>query len=162
MPEVFPTAKDLSDQLALLHFPHFTEADAWALGSDLVAKGMAQSLGIVINIRTPNRTLFHAALPGSAALNDLWAQRKSNTALMFGQASLLVGCINREKDQDITRNGLAPADFADNGGAVPITVVGAGIVAVVTVSGLPQLQDHAMVVAALQGLLAGMQPDAQA
>jgi len=156
MTEVFPAAKDVAHDLAQLHFPRFTEADAWALGSDLVAKGVAQGLGIVINIRTPNRTLFHAALAGSAALNDLWAQRKSNTALMFGQASLLVGCTNREKGQDIARNGLAASDYADNGGAVPIYVTDVGMVAVVTVSGLPQVQDHEMVVAGLLALRARM------
>ena len=46
--------------------------------------------------------------------------------------------------------GLDPAVYADHGGAVPIRVQGAGVVAVATVSGLPSREDHALVVQALR------------
>lgn len=161
MSEIFPTSQELIAQAQSLIYPRFDETLAWALGADLVARAQAAQLGIVISIRTANRCLFHAAMPGSAALNDLWAKRKSNTALIFGKASLLVGCTHREKDQDLARNGLSLTDYADHGGAVPVVVAGMGMVAVVTVSGLPQVQDHDMVVAAMQAQLAQMsQPKA--
>jgi uncharacterized protein (UPF0303 family) len=156
MSEIFPTSQDLIAQAQTLIYPQFDETTAWALGADLVARAQEAQLGIVISIRTPNRCLFHAALPGSAALNDLWARRKSNTAFIFGKASLLVGCIHREKGQDLARNGLSLTDYADHGGAVPVMVAGVGLAAVVTVSGLPQVQDHEMVVAAMQAQLAQM------
>jgi uncharacterized protein (UPF0303 family) len=156
MSQAFPTSQELATQAQSLIYPRFDETTAWALGSALVASAQAQGLGIVINIRTANRTLFHAALPGSAALNDLWARRKSNTALAFGKASLHVGCALREKGSSLAENGLAQSDHADHGGAVPVVVAGVGMAAVVTVSGLPQLQDHAMVVAAMQAQLAQM------
>jgi uncharacterized protein (UPF0303 family) len=38
---------------------------------------------------------------------------------------------------------------------VPIRVTGVGIVACATVSGLPQAEDHALVVAAMQAILPG-------
>jgi uncharacterized protein (UPF0303 family) len=110
---------------------------------------------VVIDIRTDNRTLFHAALPGSAPLNGLWARRKSNTALWFHEASLLVGTRHREKGETLAKHGLDAADHADHGGAVPIRVKGVGVVAVATVSGLPQLEDHRLVVMGLKALLAG-------
>jgi uncharacterized protein (UPF0303 family) len=40
--------------------------------------------------------------------------------------------------------------FAAHGGAAPIRVAGAGVVGVVTVSGLVQADDHALVVEALR------------
>ena len=43
---------------------------------------------------------------------------------------------------------------ADAGGAVPLRVAGVGVVAVVTVSGLTQAEDHAMVCRALAEFLA--------
>ncbi len=133
------------------HLQAFSDADAWQLGTTLVGLAQAERLPIVINIRTPNRTLFHAALPGSAALNDRWAQRKSNLCLLFGEPSFLIGRRNAEKGETLARHGLDPADFADAGGSVPI-VVGGLTVAAVTVSGLPQADDHALVIRALQAL----------
>ncbi len=136
--------------LAGLILPAFTEATALDLGAHLVALARAEGLPVVIDIRTADRTLFHAALPGSAPLNDLWARRKSATALLFQEASLLVGLRLAAKGQDITLHGLDPADYADHGGAVPVRVQGAGMVAVATVSGLPSREDHALVVRALR------------
>jgi uncharacterized protein (UPF0303 family) len=46
-------------------------------------------------------------------------------------------------------------EFAPHGGAFPITVVGVGVIGSVAVSGLPQLQDHALVVDVLRRALAG-------
>ena len=139
---------------ARLRFPGFTEAQALDLGLRLLRRAQEAQLPVVIDIRTPDRTLFHAALPGAAPLNDLWALRKSNTALLFGLPSLLVGLRNREAGETLARHGLAPGDYADHGGAVPIIVSGVGVVACATVSGLPQIEDHALVVAAIAEMLA--------
>lgn len=144
----------LATEAATLTLPRFAEAEAWRLGVIMVARAMAEGLPVVIDIRTADRTLFHAALPGSAPLNGLWARRKSATALVFQEASLLVGARNREKGETLAKHGLDPLLHADHGGAVPLRVAGAGVVAVATVSGLPQAEDHAMVVAAIRALQA--------
>lgn len=133
----------------------FSAETALALGERLVAMAREARLPVVIDIRTANRTLFHAALPGAAANNDNWARRKSNTALMFGAASLLVGTRHREKGETLAKHGLDPADYADHGGAVPLVVRGVGMVAVATVSGLPQVEDHRLVVRGIEALIAG-------
>jgi uncharacterized protein (UPF0303 family) len=49
---------------------------------------------------------------------------------------------------------LDAADHADAGGAVPIVVRGVGMVAVATVSGLPQVEDHRLVVQGIRAVLA--------
>ncbi len=146
---------ELEAEAATLALPSFDEGTALRLGQILVDMALAERLPVVIDIRTADRTLFHAGLPGSAPLNDLWALRKSNTVLMFQLPSLLVGARNRAKGEGLDRHGLAPAQFADNGGAVPIMVTGAGMVAVVTVSGLPQVDDHKLVVRGIKALQAG-------
>ena len=149
------TEAQLRQQYDSLQFPSFAEADALALGLTLLRLAESAELPVVINIRTPDRTLFHAALPGSAPLNDTWARRKSNTALLFQMPSLLVGVRNQTKNESLEKHGLDSRDYADHGGAVPIRVAGVGVVAVATISGLPQLEDHALVVQAMQMLLAG-------
>lgn len=148
------TLTDLLAEQATLIFPRFAEPEAWTLGSTLVALATQGALPVVINIRTANRTLFHAAMPGAAPLNDLWALRKSHTALLFHESSLLVGTRHREAGESLAKHGLDGADCADHGGAVPIYVAGVGVVAVATVSGLPQLADHALVVQAMRIVLA--------
>ncbi len=145
----------LEAEAQALVLAQFTEETALTLGMALVRLAQDGGLPVVVNIRTADRTLFHAALPGSTPLNDLWVRRKSNTALLFQLPSFLVGARNRARNETLARHGLDPADYADNGGAVPIRVAGAGVVAVVTVSGLPQAEDHALVVRAIRDMMAG-------
>lgn len=151
-----PDAQTLATLESRLILPKFDEDTALSLGTILVDLARADTLPVVINIRTPDRALFHAALPGSAPLNDNWARRKSNVALMFQKSSLLVGTIMREKGSSLANDGLPDADYADHGGAVPIRVQGIGMVAVATVSGLPQRDDHALVVRGIEALMEGL------
>jgi uncharacterized protein (UPF0303 family) len=146
---------DLEAEYAGLILPRFDERAGLRLGQILVDLALDEELPVVIDIRTADRTLFHAGLPGSAPLNDLWARRKSNTALRFHEASLLVGTKHREKGETLAKHGLDLADYADHGGAVPIRVAGVGVVAVATVSGLPQVEDHRLVVRGIRALMAG-------
>lgn len=141
----------LQAEAARLILKHFDEETALRLG--LILTDLAKGLPVVINIRTAHRTLFHVALPGAQANNDNWARRKSNTVLMMGRASLLVGLTNAGRKRTLATDGLSEADYADHGGAVPIIVAGTGMVAVATVSGLPQLDDHRLVVAGITQLL---------
>ena len=145
---------ELEAEFARLELERFDEARALRLGQILVDMALAGKMPVVVNIRSSDRTLFHAALPGSTPLNDLWARRKSNVALVFQLPSLLVGQRNREKDESLDRHGLPAEDYADHGGAVPIRVTGAGVVAVATVSGLPQVEDHRLVIRAIRALAA--------
>ena len=150
-----PDSATLDAEARRLIFPRFTEDTALSLGLKLVEMARAENLPVVINIRSADRCFFHAALPGSAPLNDRWARRKSATALAFQQSSLLVGTRHREKGETLATHGLPAEDYADHGGSVPIRVEGVGIVAAVTVSGLPQLDDHRLAVRAIEALLAG-------
>lgn len=145
---------DLQAEAATLILRSFDETTALTLGLILMDLAKADAMPIVINIRTTNRTLFHLALPGSSPNNDQWARRKSNTALLFSEASFLVGTRHREKGETLARHGLDPANYSDNGGAVPLRVAGVGTVAVATVSGLPQADDHALVVRGIKALIA--------
>jgi uncharacterized protein (UPF0303 family) len=146
------TPETLAAEADSLILPRFDEATALQLG--MVLLDLAKGLPVVINIRNAHRTFFHAALSGSQAGNDNWARRKSNTTLMTGRASMAVGLRNAERNQTLARDGLCEADYADHGGAVPIRVAGVGMVAVATVSGLPQAEDHALVIRGITALMA--------
>jgi uncharacterized protein (UPF0303 family) len=51
------------------------------------------------------------------------------------------------------RSGLELKDYAPHGGCFPIFLAGTGCVGTITVSGLPQREDHMLVVSVLQEYL---------
>ncbi len=154
MPSNDSLLKTMEDQEARLIFKTFDETTALALGLRLVQTCQAENMPVVINIRNADRTFFHAALAGSAPLNDNWARRKSNVTLMFQKASYWVGTHFAEKGRDLAQDGLDPADYVTAGGSFPVRVRGVGVVAAITISGLPQAEDHAVVVRAIEAHLA--------
>lgn len=110
---------------------------------------------VAIDIRRGGQQLFHAALPGSTPDNDAWIDRKRRVVDRYGCSSLLVGSRFRAKGTTFEESSrLDPDVYAAHGGSFPINVEGVGVIGTVTVSGLPQLQDHRLVVEALEQFLA--------
>ncbi|MET0725582.1 MAG: heme-degrading domain-containing protein [Leifsonia sp.] len=153
------TDTDFYDQLlaeeAELVFDDFTLDDAWALGAALREAAAAQQLPVAIGIVLGQQRVFHTALPGSSADNDAWLERKTRVALRYGRASMTVGeafrVVGKSFDDDAR---LDPAQYAAHGGVVPIRLRGGVVIGAVGVSGLPQRDDHALVVEHLRALLA--------
>ncbi|MFD7708065.1 heme-degrading domain-containing protein [Streptomyces sp. NPDC059786] len=146
-----PTIAELEEQERRLTLPRFTYDDAWALGSLLVGLARERRAPVAIDIRRGGQQLFHAALPGSTPDNDAWIDRKRRVVERYGCSSYLVGSRFRAKGTTFEESSrLAPDVYAAHGGAFPITVEGAGVIGTVVVSGLPQTEDHALVVEALE------------
>lgn len=138
-----------------LVFARFSFADAWALGCLLVELATDRSLPVTIDIQRGDQQLFHAALAGTAADNDGWISRKINTVRRFGTSSMLVGLRHRASGTAFDQHGWNdPMLFAAHGGSFPINILGSGLIGTVTVSGLPQLDDHRLVVEAITAFLA--------
>ncbi|MEV7382665.1 heme-degrading domain-containing protein [Streptomyces lydicus] len=134
----------------------FSNDDAWALGSLLVKTARERDAAVTIGIRRGAQQLFHCALPGTSADNDAWIARKSAVVERYGASSYLVGARFRAKGRTFEDSSrLDPDHYAAHGGAFPLRIRGTGMVGVVAVSGLPQAEDHALVVAALTQFLAG-------
>ena len=126
-----------------LRFAHFNEADAWALGSLMHAEAEARGLPIAIGIRHAGRPLFYAALAGSEADNQHWIRRKSNATLRYHMSSYRYGRQLLLKGEALfSERGIEPFDCAAHGGSFPIHVTGTGVIGAVTVSGVPQREDH--------------------
>ncbi|BCW80453.1 heme-degrading domain-containing protein [Arthrobacter sp. NicSoilC5] len=137
-----------------LQFPGFSLDDALNLGLLLVELGKERSLPIAIDIAKGEQVLFHVALPGATPDNGHWIRAKQRTALRYEAPSLLVGLRGRLGGGRIEDNAwFDQSRYAAHGGAFPIHVTGVGVVASVAVSGLPQLQDHELVVEALRDIL---------
>ncbi|MEW2076631.1 heme-degrading domain-containing protein [Streptomyces sp. NPDC012403] len=153
-PELTPDVAELEAQERRLVFQRFTYDDAWALGSLLVEMARERQAPVAIDIHRAGQQLFHAALPGSAPDNDAWIARKRRVVERYGSASYLVGARHRAKGTTFEASSrLDPDTYAAHGGSFPLTVEGVGVIGAVTVSGLPQLQDHELVVEALEHFL---------
>jgi uncharacterized protein (UPF0303 family) len=143
----------IARQEAELHLPHFDHDTAWRLGVSLRELAVARSQSIVIDIRRfgqPHQQLFYTALAGTTPDNPRWVQRKSNVVARFHRSSYAIGLTLEQNNRTFSeRYNLPDADYAAHGGSFPLHVEGAGIIGSVTVSGLPQREDHNLVVEAL-------------
>jgi uncharacterized protein (UPF0303 family) len=154
MPDPTVSLAELAAEEEELQFSAFTNDDAWELGSALVAAAHRELAPVAVDITRNRHRLFHAALPGATPDNASWIQRKTRVVNRFGHSSLYVRQSSVERGTTFDEEfGLDPARYAAHGGAFPILVRSVGPVGVVAVSGLPQLEDHRMVVAALRAHL---------
>nr|WP_246405749.1 heme-degrading domain-containing protein [Modestobacter versicolor] len=146
---------ELAAQEDELQLTRFTNDDAWALGSALVARARAEQLPVAIEVSRHGHQLFHAALTGATPDNDTWIARKAATVHRFGHSSLYVGQRSREAGTTFEEQfGLDPERYVAHGGGFPLLVRDVGPIGVVVVSGLPQVEDHRVVVDALRELVA--------
>lgn len=136
-----------------LHLPRFDAEVAWEIGTRLRAMAQERGLAIVIDVRRFNHPLFYAALEGTTPDNPEWVRRKSNVVARYHRSSYGTGLNLRLKGERLEERGHSIADFAAHGGSFPIHVEGAGVIGSVTVSGLPQRDDHELVIEALCALL---------
>lgn len=145
-----------------LRFATFDAADAWRLGCRLQARAESRRAAVAIEIRINGQRLFFCALPGATPANADWIRRKSNTVDRFHTSSYAVGLrLTRDQTTLEAKTGASTAEFATHGGGFPIVLNNGTCIGSVTVSGLPQRQDHAMVVEALCDCL-GLPPESLA
>jgi uncharacterized protein (UPF0303 family) len=137
-----------------LQFSAFTLEDAWSLGQKLRAEAQARKAPVAIDISLAARQLFFAALEGSTPDNADWIRRKRNCALRFSRSSYHVKLgLDLQKTDLFTRFALKAKGYAASGGSFPLIVRGAGVVGAITVSGLPQREDHSLIVKVLAEVL---------
>ena len=154
MTDAMPTVAQLAAEEAELQFGGFTNDDAWDLGSALVAVARRDGAPVAVDVSRHGHQLFHASLPGTSPDNDSWIARKTRVVHRFGHSSLYVRQASIERGTTFDEEfGLDPALYAAHGGAFPVVVASVGPVGAVVVSGLPQLEDHRMVVAAIRAHL---------
>ncbi|MBL0344879.1 heme-degrading domain-containing protein [Candidatus Villigracilis affinis] len=138
-----------------LQFTSFNETTAWQIGSQMVEHAMHEKLPITIDITRGQHQLFHASMPGTAADNDEWVKRKVRLVNRFGHSSFYMGQMLKHKGKTIEQSYLiSESEFAPHGGCFPIIVKGTGMVGTITVSGLPQEEDHKLVVESIRAFLA--------
>lgn len=137
-------------QIQLSEFDHNT---AWEIGTALKAAAEASKASVAIEVYGFGQTLFQYAMPGTCADNMEWVRRKRNSVLRFGRSSYYLSLYNQEKNREFEAQlHIDARKYCTHGGSFPIRMKGSGLIGVVTVSGLPQSEDHQLVVEVLQAL----------
>ena len=143
--------EDIASEEACLGFPAFDAQLAWRVGSWIRDRACDQNLPIAIEVSVAEHVLFHVALPGATPDNAEWIRRKRNTVMRFRRSSLAMRLLCEAKGKSLSeRYGLPDRDYVASGGGVPIILTGTGCIGAVVVSGLPDVEDHALVVSALR------------
>lgn len=145
----------LRQQEEQLQFKHFTNETALELGLKLVEAARTKTRGVTVDICRNGQQLFHYALPGTAPDNDEWIKRKNRVVNRFNHSSYYMGIYYKSQNTTIAEKSfLDPTEYADHGGAFPLIIQNLGVVGTITVSGLPQEEDHKLVITVLQEFLA--------
>ena len=140
----------IAEQERRLRLPRFDLGLAWELGCRLRERALARHAAVAIEVRLSKETVFFCAMPGATPANADWARRKRNTVELTHRSSYALGRSAQDDGQTlIERIGLAPRDYAIAGGAFPLGVEGVGCIGVAAVSGLPQREDHELIVEVL-------------
>ncbi len=146
--------KKLVDDEDQLVFSQFSMAMAHELGMAFMDHGKRHNLPCVFDVTRAGQCLFHCALEGATLNNVNWVERKKRVVNHFAHSSMYMGTQCRLSGQTLEeRYALPEALYAAHGGCFPILIKDTGMIGTVTVSGLPQLEDHELVVKLLKTLL---------
>jgi uncharacterized protein (UPF0303 family) len=146
--------RTLAEQEERLVFRRFTTDTALDLGAHLLAGARSRGVAVTIAVLKGRQRVFHAALPGTSLDNDEWLDRKARVVERFGKSSYRVGEQFRVDGATFDeKSRLDTGVYAAHGGVFPVNVRGVGVVGSVGVSGLPQADDHALVVELVEDFL---------
>ena len=141
-------------QEEILQFEHFNNQDAWDLGKLMVEEIGQSGIELAVCIRKLNgNIIFQYASEKTNLNNQNWMIRKFNTVSLMERSSLGATVVSKITKEDAAVHGLSNTDYIFCGGGFPIRIKSGGIAAIVTVSNLPHVQDHAFIVKCLAKFL---------
>ena len=130
----------------------FDNKMAFDMGAKLIALAESRKQHIAVEVSRLHQAVFLYVDEQLPMDKHCWLKRKANVARQFEESSLSVKHSLKEKGTTLEQHfGLDEKEFVAKGGAIPIFVEGAGMVAIITVSGLSDEEDHAIILEALAG-----------
>ena len=130
----------------------FDNRMAFEMGSKVIELAKSRNQHIAIEIVRLNQTVFLYVDDSLPMDKHNWLRRKTNVAKQFEESSLSVKNDLKEGNMTLDKTfGLDEKDFLAKGGAIPIFVKNVGMIAIITVSGLHDEEDHNIIIDALKG-----------
>lgn len=152
--ELLADVSELEDQLTELRFSSLSHEDALALGMDLASRAEERNWPLAVSVFLGDQHVFRYSCPGTTSENDDWIERKRKTVYKFHEPSFLVGQRMISLGKEFHAETGLDESFAAHGGGFPL-FVGDKFVGAVIASGVPQQDDHAIVVEALRAAIEG-------
>jgi len=137
--------------LKKIELENFSNKIGLEMGLAIIKLAKEKNHVIAVEVKRLNHTIFLFVDDDLPADKHNWLKRKANVAAHFEESSL------RVKEDLIQGNMTLKTTFALNeneylakGGAIPIFVKNAGMIAIITVSGLQDKEDHKLIIDALK------------
>lgn len=138
--------------LTKIELEKFTNSIALEMGLAVVDLAKSRNQHIAIEICRLNQSVFLFIDDSLTVDKHNWLRRKANVAKQFEESSLNVKNDLKDKNMTLEKTfGLDEKDFIAKGGSIPIFVKNSGMVAMITVSGLHDGEDHKIIIDALKG-----------
>ncbi|MQW59676.1 heme-degrading domain-containing protein [Sinorhizobium meliloti] len=148
-----PTVEELRAEEDRVRLHRFDYDFAWVLGCEIRRIASEEKLPIAIEIAHYGDSIFSTLLSGASPDNSVWVRRKRAVVERFHHSSLYMRLLCERNGVDFhARYRLPEADFAASGGGVPLRLHNVGIVGVAAVSGLPDVEDHRLIMRAVANL----------
>ncbi len=146
--------EQILEQEQRLQFTHFSHQRAWELGCALKSAAENKKVNVAIDIAMNGLCIFSFAMPGTRIDNLEWIRRKKNVVNRYQNSSWYIGNYYKNKGVSIEESSLVDGkEYAPFGGCFPLTIRNVGVVGTITVSGLPQEDDHQLIVDTLTTFL---------
>lgn len=146
----------IKDEEERIQFDRFDHDLAYRIGIALHEEAQTRGVSVTIDIRAFGQQIFHLAMAGTSPDNDEWIEGKVRVVERFHRSSLRVGRELAAEGKSLEdRFFVDPFEFRPFGGCFPVRLKEGGVIGSVTVSGLTQEKDHAMVVSVLERITRG-------
>lgn len=137
-------------QEKMLRFPHFSDKDALELGQFLTERIYEKGMELAVAIRKANGAILYQHMTEGTNLNNQnWMMRKFHTVSLMERSSLGAWAVSFLTGETVPVHGLSETEYVFCGGGFPIRMASGEIVAILTVSNLPHMEDHCFIVESL-------------
>lgn len=149
------TSEGLALEASTLILSSLTLAEAIEIGEIAQQFARERALPVAIEVRMKEWIVFHVSLPGSTPENDSWIARKARVTMATGNSTMFERVLAEEQGINwYVEKAMPEETYAIHGGALPLNVLHVGLVGILLISGLPQVQDHLLGVEVVAEFLA--------
>ena len=144
--------KNQNEIIKKIELDSFSNQIALEMGLKITELAKSRNQHIAVEISRLNHPIFIYVDDSLPVDKHNWLRRKANVAKQFEESSLSVKNDLKEVNMTLDKTfGLDEKDFLAKGGSIPIFVKNAGMIAIITVSGLHDEEDHKIIIEALKG-----------
>ncbi len=138
--------------LRRIELDSFSNRIAFDMGVKIIDLAKSRNQHIAVEVCRLNQTVFLYVDDTLPVDKHNWLRRKANISRQFEESSLSVKNDLKDGNMALEKTfGLDEKDFLAKGGAIPVFIKNGGMIAVITVSGLHDEEDHNIIIEALKG-----------